>query len=75
MKGNWADKLKGGKADKSKPKDFNSKALKKGAKVEREHTKNKKVAKEIAMDHLKEFPNYYTKLEKMEKSLKKGKKK
>jgi hypothetical protein len=36
--------------------------LKKGVKVEQEHTKDIKVAKEIALDHLKEDPNYYTKL-------------
>jgi hypothetical protein len=36
--------------------------LKKGIKVEQEHTKDIKVAKEIALDHLKEDPNYYTKL-------------
>lgn len=38
----------------------------KGIKVEMEHTNNKKVAKKIAMDHLYEDPNYYTKLKKME---------
>ncbi len=36
--------------------------LDKGIKVELEHTNDKKVAKEIALDHLKEDPNYYTKL-------------
>lgn len=36
--------------------------LKKGIKVELEHTSNKTVAKEIASDHLDEDPNYYTKL-------------
>lgn len=36
--------------------------LDKGIKVELEHTSDKKVAKEIALDHLKEDPNYYTKL-------------
>lgn len=76
MKKNWEDKLKGGKADKSKPEDFNSKALKRGTKHEKEHTKNKNIAKEIAMDHLKEDSRYYEKLEKMEKKSKKtGKKK
>lgn len=37
-----------------------------GIKVELEHTKDKNVAKEIAMDHLSEDPNYYTKLKKIE---------
>jgi hypothetical protein len=36
--------------------------LKKGITVEQEHTKDIKVAKEIALDHLKEDPIYYTKL-------------
>jgi len=36
--------------------------LKKGIKVELEHTNTKKIAKEIALDHLGEDPNYYTKL-------------
>lgn len=41
--------------------------LKKGIKVEMEHTKDEVIAKEIAMDHLFEDPNYYTKLDKVEK--------
>lgn len=36
--------------------------LKKGIKVEMEHTDSKQKAKEIAMDHLTEDPNYYNKL-------------
>lgn len=42
------------------------KQLDKGIKVEMEHTKDKSKAKEIAMDHLWEHPNYYDKLEKIE---------
>jgi hypothetical protein len=41
--------------------------LSKGVKVEMEHTDDKKVAREIAKDHLMEDPNYYDELEKMEK--------
>jgi len=37
-----------------------------GIKSEMEHTKDKSKAKEIAMDHLSEDPNYYTKLKKIE---------
>ena len=44
-----------------------------GTKVELEHTSNKKVAEKIAKDHLREFPNYYTHLLKMEAKLKKAK--
>lgn len=42
------------------------KQLKMGIKVEMEHTNDKEKAKEIAMDHLWEDPNYYTKLKKIE---------
>jgi len=42
------------------------KQLNKGIKVEMEHTKDRKVAKEIAMDHLFEDPRYYDKLKKIE---------
>ena len=38
--------------------------LKIGTKVEHEHTKNDKKAENIAIDHLKEVPDYYTKLKK-----------
>jgi phage gp29-like protein len=36
--------------------------LKEGEKVEKEHTKSPEIAKSIAEDHVKEDPNYYTKL-------------
>lgn len=38
--------------------------LKKGIKVEREHTTYGQTAREIALDHLAENPDYYTKLKK-----------
>lgn len=70
---NWFKKISknipGGLADKNKPEDFDPKQIEHGIKVEMEHTKNKELAKDIAMDHLKEFPNYYTELDKMEKKL------
>jgi Ca2+-binding EF-hand superfamily protein len=40
--------------------------LRKGIKVEMEHTDDDDKAREIAMDHLWEDPNYYTKLSKVE---------
>ncbi|KYC48281.1 MAG: hypothetical protein AMQ74_01615 [Candidatus Methanofastidiosum methylothiophilum] len=61
------DYIKGGYADKSKIADFDWEQLKVGAKVEREHTNNPKKAREIASDHLKEYPSYYKELTKMEK--------
>jgi hypothetical protein len=45
--------------------DHLTKQLNKGIKVEMEHTDSKKVAREIAMDHLAEDPNYYNKLAKI----------
>jgi hypothetical protein len=36
----------------------------KGVKHEKEHTTDPKVAREIAMDHIKEDPKYYDKLDK-----------
>lgn len=63
--------LKGGEADGMPDKCFEKKELKKGAKHEAEHTKNKKAQKEIAKDHLAEDDDYYEKLQKMEKKEKK----
>lgn len=61
--------LGGGRAEEKgvTEKDVNPKQLKMGVKVEMEHTTIPEVAKEIALDHLAEIPDYYTRLEKMEK--------
>lgn len=71
-------KIRGGKADKLSLEDIAKKfdievsklkrELNMGVKVEMEHTKNRATAKDIAMDHLSEIPDYYTRLDKMEKS-------
>jgi len=61
------ESLKGGKGDNRPDSDFEPQQLKNGIKTELEHTKNHKVAKEIAKDHLSEDPNYYKKLKKIEK--------
>ena len=45
---------------------FDAEQLNMGIEVEREHTDDPELAKEIAKDHLAEFPDYYTKLKKME---------
>jgi hypothetical protein len=63
------DEVPGGKADDKQPSDFDATNLNRGIKVEREHTDSSTLAKEIAMDHLTEFPNYYDALDKMEKEL------
>lgn len=61
------DQLPGGIADGKNPGDFDPDALEKGIRVEMEHTDDESIAKEIAMDHLSEDPEYYDKLEKMER--------
>ena len=56
------DLLKGGEGDNLSAKDVNSKQLAIGIKVEREHSNNKEIMEEIALDHLAENPHYYTDL-------------
>lgn len=62
----WRDRLKGGLADRLTPRDVSPSALRLGASVEREHTSDRHLAREIAMDHLVEDPLYYRKLARME---------
>ena len=69
---NWYKKAKGipgGLADKKKDTDFDQEELDMGVRVEMEHTDDKELSKDIAKDHLEEFPNYYTELKKMEDKL------
>lgn len=73
------DKLKGGLGDKKTINDIAKKhnvsieqiehQLSMGVRVEMEHTNNEKIAREIAIDHLMELPDYYSKLSKMESGL------
>lgn len=49
---------------------FDPKQLAIGIKIEMEHTSSKRVAKEIAKDHLVEFPDFYTHHLEMEMALK-----
>lgn len=53
--------------------ETDSEELKMGIKVEMEHTDDPAIAKRIALDHLAEFPNYYTALTDMEGQLKQQK--
>lgn len=46
--------------------------IEKGIKVEKEHTDNETEARRIAMDHLVEIADYYTRLNKMEKDANKN---
>lgn len=65
------ERMKGGLGDNTKDSKFNQKALKRGIKVEKEHTSDRKLSKEIAKDHLAEHPNYYKHLAKAEKNMRK----
>lgn len=51
--------------------DFDPEQVKAGIKVEYEHTDNATIALKIALDHLAEFPDYYTRLAKMEEEAEK----
>lgn len=74
------NQIRGGKSDEMTIRDIANKhgvsveeiekQLTIGISVENEHTNNKKLAQEIALDHLDEFPNYYTELKKFETNLK-----
>jgi len=59
---NWQGLSRGKKTS-----DFNQTELKRGTKIETEHTKNKQIAMRIAMDHLVEDPKYYQKLARIER--------
>jgi hypothetical protein len=73
----YPDEIKGGLADKMSVEDIAKKhkvsvnkiqkQLNMGINVEMEHVNDKSKAREIALDHLEEIPDYYTRLDKMEK--------
>jgi hypothetical protein len=54
---------------------FIQKQLEMGEPIEHEHTQNHDLARDIALQHLDEIPDYYTRLKKMEASAKKEHKK
>ncbi len=54
---------------------FVKKQLEMGIPIEHEHTKDKDLATDIALQHLDEIPDYYTRLKKMEADAKKHHKK
>lgn len=60
------ERLRGGRADALADSDFDPDELARGTEHELEHTSDRKVAREIAKDHLAEDRNYYSKLEAME---------
>lgn len=59
-----SDSLKGGLSDNSNNMKIDTNELSLGISVELEHTSDPKIAAEIALDHLKENPKYYTNLSK-----------
>ena len=65
---NFKQRLKGGRADGKKVTDFDLDQLIMGIKVEQEHTTDKYTALEITIDHLQEYPDYYTRLHEMEET-------
>jgi hypothetical protein len=69
------NKMKGGKGDKLDADRVNYHEFTKGWKHELEHTDDIDKAKEIALDHLAEDPNYYTRLDMIEYQAEKSKKK
>jgi hypothetical protein len=60
------ENLVGGRADGAEDSEVDPDQLSMGIKIEMEHTKDFNTAKEIAKDHLKEIPDYYTRLSGME---------
>jgi hypothetical protein len=59
--------LNAGKYKQNPPEDVNEEELKRGIEVEMEHTNSPALSRRIALDHLAEIPDYYTRLDKMEK--------
>jgi hypothetical protein len=62
MTNNLIKKLPGGVGDNTPNDKIDPAQLSIGVQVEMEHTNDPEIAKEIAMDHLTEDPEYYTKL-------------
>ncbi len=61
------DLIPGGRAMGRRPEEFDPQQLSIGQRVEMEHTTDPRVAREIAMDHLTEDPEYYRKLARIDR--------
>ncbi len=59
--------MSGGLGDDADPSDFDQEQVEMGVEVEMEHTDDQAIAMDIVLDHLTESPDYYTKLDKMER--------
>ena len=62
----FKEKLPGGSAAGKPVTDYDLGQLLKGMNWEQEHTGDRLLALELAMDHLESIPDYYTRLERME---------
>jgi hypothetical protein len=58
----YLNELEGGKGEHLDPVDVDQDQLEIGVETEMEHTNDSEISKEIALDHLAEIPDYYTKL-------------
>jgi hypothetical protein len=67
-KSSTLDFIPGGRGEGKLNKDFDPKQLSMGKKVEMEHTHDPNIALEISRDHLQEYPDYYDRLEQMERA-------
>lgn len=65
------DFIENGNYNKSGNPSVNTEELAMGIDVEYEHTRDPRIAERIALDHLAEIPDYYTRLKKMEDEAKK----
>lgn len=63
----WRPILSGGLTSGHHPREFSAASLRRGAKIEMEHTDSPRLAVEIAMGHLIEDRRYYAKLSKVER--------
>ncbi len=69
---NFKEQIKGGRSSGQRVIKYPLDQLLMGIAVEQEHTRDKMKALEISMDHLEEFPDYYTRLQQMEDEGKKA---
>jgi hypothetical protein len=58
----YHNQMPGGLGDNKTPKDFPPAKLERGADQEMEHTNDRNLGREMAIDHLTRDPEYYTKL-------------
>lgn len=63
----FKDGIKGGIADGKSITAYDLDELLTGMKFEMEHTSNRFIALELAMDHLERIPDYYTRLRRLER--------